>query len=406
MCLRAERARITGNATVADMLRKHMHALFMLAPWGWRAYYVLTGTYRGMRTWVDDIVFHRVSLERGMLGPQWCWKLTLRPEGRQGLCVREYVEGVIGSLSQDDGNSHVIRIVISSSGTRSFKGRRAPTRDGNEVSGGGYRVLHIPVYGGVRNEERSRMIVRHRTMKDMKCTEKYAVFSTTKLVPVLVASRWKRHDTIGLDDDDAAISHPEAEPQPGINGNTVRWYDHITLTALTLDLVALVYFAMTQGVPFPSVSPMISIMNIAFEPAEYSLQHQIPNFTECWWDHLYCRQVHACCPRWYSTSIVKNVFVCEVSARNVTQPSTGLCVFGGRRKDRPGQLNGLLTGWEMLTQSGKHSLPTSAKSNQAQDPARPRRRSPLIRVCRVSPPPRTPSILTGVSFNGTNVVKN
>lgn len=51
----------------------------------------------GMRTWVDDIVFHRVSLERGMLGPQWCWKLTLRPEGRQGLCVREYVEGVIGS---------------------------------------------------------------------------------------------------------------------------------------------------------------------------------------------------------------------------------------------------------------------------------------------------------------------
>ncbi|KIK23510.1 hypothetical protein PISMIDRAFT_679223 [Pisolithus microcarpus 441] len=82
------------------------------------------------------------------------------------------------------------------------------------------------------------------------------------------------------------------------------------------------------------------------------------------------------------------------------------CVFGGRRKDRPGQLNGLLTGWEMLTQSGKHSLPTSAKSNQAQDPARPRRRSPLIRVCRVSPPPRTPSILTGVSFNGTNVVKN
>lgn len=27
-------------------------------------------------------------------------------------------------------------------------------------------------------------------------------------------------------------------------------------------------------------------MNIAFEPAEYSLQHQIPNFTECWWDHV------------------------------------------------------------------------------------------------------------------------
>lgn len=37
------------------------------------------------------------------------------------------------------------------------------------------------------------------------------------------------------------------------------FYKHITLTALTLDLVALVYFAMTQGVPFPSVSLMISV---------------------------------------------------------------------------------------------------------------------------------------------------
>ncbi|KAI5980909.1 hypothetical protein EDD15DRAFT_2204819 [Pisolithus albus] len=60
-----------------------------------------------------------------------------------------------------------------------------------------------------------------------------------------------------------------------------------------------------------------------------------------------------------------------------------VCVFGGRRKDGPGHLNGLLTGWETLTQSGKHSLPTSAESNQTQDRARPRRRSPLFRVCRV-----------------------
>jgi len=27
------------------------------------------------------------------------------------------------------------------------------------------------------------------------------------------------------------------------------------------------------------------ILSIAFELAEYSLQHQLPNFAECWWDH-------------------------------------------------------------------------------------------------------------------------
>ncbi|OCB83859.1 phosphatidylserine synthase 2 [Sanghuangporus baumii] len=28
------------------------------------------------------------------------------------------------------------------------------------------------------------------------------------------------------------------------------------------------------------------ILSIAFELAEYSLQHQLPNFAECWWDHF------------------------------------------------------------------------------------------------------------------------
>lgn len=27
------------------------------------------------------------------------------------------------------------------------------------------------------------------------------------------------------------------------------------------------------------------ILSVAFELAEYSLQHQLPNFNECWWDH-------------------------------------------------------------------------------------------------------------------------
>jgi len=28
------------------------------------------------------------------------------------------------------------------------------------------------------------------------------------------------------------------------------------------------------------------ILSVAFELAEYSLQHQLANFAECWWDHV------------------------------------------------------------------------------------------------------------------------
>jgi phosphatidylserine synthase 2 len=27
-------------------------------------------------------------------------------------------------------------------------------------------------------------------------------------------------------------------------------------------------------------------MSIGFELLEYSLEHQLPNFGECWWDHV------------------------------------------------------------------------------------------------------------------------
>ncbi|KAG6333774.1 hypothetical protein ID866_5314 [Astraeus odoratus] len=76
------------------------------------------------------------------------------------------------------------------------------------------------------------------------------------------------------DDSDALLSPPETEPQPGIDGKAVRWYDAdrtepytriapfqersdtsveffykpITLTALTVGLAALAYIAMTQDV--------------------------------------------------------------------------------------------------------------------------------------------------------------
>lgn len=28
------------------------------------------------------------------------------------------------------------------------------------------------------------------------------------------------------------------------------------------------------------------IISVMFEFLEYSLEHQLPNFSECWWDHV------------------------------------------------------------------------------------------------------------------------
>lgn len=39
---------------------------------------------------------------------------------------------------------------------------------------------------------------------------------------------------------------------------------------------------------------MCSIISVMFEFLEYSLEHQLPNFSECWWDHV---GVLATCPR-------------------------------------------------------------------------------------------------------------
>lgn len=29
-----------------------------------------------------------------------------------------------------------------------------------------------------------------------------------------------------------------------------------------------------------------NVLSFAFEVLEYSLEHQLPNFSECWWDHV------------------------------------------------------------------------------------------------------------------------
>lgn len=31
---------------------------------------------------------------------------------------------------------------------------------------------------------------------------------------------------------------------------------------------------------------LCNVMSVGFELLEYSLQHQLPNFSECWWDHV------------------------------------------------------------------------------------------------------------------------
>ena len=31
---------------------------------------------------------------------------------------------------------------------------------------------------------------------------------------------------------------------------------------------------------------LLTVISVLFEVLEYSLEHQLPNFSECWWDHV------------------------------------------------------------------------------------------------------------------------
>lgn len=35
-----------------------------------------------------------------------------------------------------------------------------------------------------------------------------------------------------------------------------------------------------------------TIVSVMFEFLEYSLEHQLPNFSECWWDHVGAGHAH------------------------------------------------------------------------------------------------------------------
>ncbi|KZT23395.1 phosphatidylserine synthase 2 [Neolentinus lepideus HHB14362 ss-1] len=56
------------------------------------------------------------------------------------------------------------------------------------------------------------------------------------------------------------------------------------------------------------------ILSIAFELAEYSLQHQLPNFGECWWDHVsILMQFCGALPHnnWFIIKWVLDVLICN-----------------------------------------------------------------------------------------------
>ena len=31
---------------------------------------------------------------------------------------------------------------------------------------------------------------------------------------------------------------------------------------------------------------LCTVLSVMFEVLEYTLEHQLPNFSECWWDHV------------------------------------------------------------------------------------------------------------------------
>jgi phosphatidylserine synthase 2 len=31
---------------------------------------------------------------------------------------------------------------------------------------------------------------------------------------------------------------------------------------------------------------LCTVLSVMFELMEYTLEHQLPNFSECWWDHV------------------------------------------------------------------------------------------------------------------------
>lgn len=43
---------------------------------------------------------------------------------------------------------------------------------------------------------------------------------------------------------------------------------------------------------------MCMIISVMFEFLEYSLEHQLPNFSECWWDHVRTAQIMMHLPTW------------------------------------------------------------------------------------------------------------
>ena len=69
-----------------------------------------------------------------------------------------------------------------------------------------------------------------------------------------------------------------------------RWYLlNITVSALQdkLDLfVAMHFFGWWLKTVILRDWWLCFVISVMFEVLEYTLEHQLPNFNECWWDHV------------------------------------------------------------------------------------------------------------------------
>lgn len=69
---------------------------------------------------------------------------------------------------------------------------------------------------------------------------------------------------------------------------------HVLMFEVSIHCTSLVIMVLTVsffiGVGFQTLILrdwwLCTVLSIMFEVLEYTLEHQLPNFSECWWDHV------------------------------------------------------------------------------------------------------------------------
>lgn len=67
---------------------------------------------------------------------------------------------------------------------------------------------------------------------------------------------------------------------------------------------------------------MCMIISVMFEFLEYSLEHQLPNFSECWWDHVCSFTLFTPFLSFYISALFKKKHLCQ----NQLAYSSGIAV--------------------------------------------------------------------------------